>query len=127
MTADSAAVSIQIVIDCRDPNALADFWAAALHYEKQWDCAASPDTEWCAVVDHAGRGPRIVFQRVREAKAVKNRVHLDMQVGQGHAEAEVQRLLMIGATTVAGIEPAGPGLHRRTIMRDPEGNEFCVQ
>ena len=127
MTADSAAVSIQIVVDCQDPNALADFWAAALHYEKQWDYAASPDTEWCPVVDHAGCGPRIVFQRVREKKAVKNRVHLDLQVEQGHAEAEVQRSLMIGATRVATIESAGPGLHRRTIMRDPQGNEFCAQ
>jgi hypothetical protein len=62
-----------------------------------------------------------------EEKIGKNRVHLDMQVAQDHAETEVQRLLTIGAARFATIEPAGSGLHRRTIMRDPEGNEFCVQ
>jgi len=126
---DEVAVPIQLVIDCENPDALADFWAAALRYEKQWDCAATSDPGWCAVVDRAGRGPRIVFQRVVEAKTGKNRVHRDMQVGQAHAEAEMQRLLGIGATRVTAVEPAGPGLHKRSIMRDPEpeGNEFCVQ
>jgi len=122
---DDVPVPIQIVIDCRDPNALADFWAEALGYAKQWDCTATP--AWCAVVDRTKRGPRIVFQRVDEARLGKNRVHLDMQVGQDYAEAEVKRLLTIGAATLETIEVAGPPLHTRTIMRDPEGNEFCVQ
>src|SRR5437867_9959345 len=117
MTSKRVAVPIQVVVDCRNPNALADFWAAALRYEKEWDCAASSNTDWCAVIDPAHRGPRIVFQRVGEAKTDKNRVHFDMQVGQDQAEAEVERLLAIGATRVATIEPAGPGLHQRTIMR----------
>jgi hypothetical protein len=127
MTPGIAAVAVQLVIDCKNPYGLADFWAVALRYEKQWDRSASSNPDWCAVIDPGERGPRIVFQRVDEEKIGKNRVHLDMQVGQDHAEAEVQRLLTIGATRVATIEPAGPGLHRRTIMRDPEGNEFCVQ
>ena len=127
MTDAASPVRVQVVIDCHDPNALADFWAAALGYVKQWDCAGSADTDWCAVVDKAERHPRIVFQRVSEKKVGKNRVHLDMQVGQEHAEAEVQRLLTIGATKAATVEPAGPGRHLRTILRDPEGNEFCVQ
>jgi hypothetical protein len=113
------------VIDCRDPNALADFWAEALDYQKQWDCTSTP--AWCAVVDPTQSGPRIVFQRVAEAKIGKNRVHLDMQVGQGRADAQVQQLVGIGAATVETIEITGPPRHTRTIMRDPEGNEFCVQ
>jgi len=126
MTSDAGPVLIQVVIDCRDPNDLANFWAEALGYEKQWDCAATP--AWCAVIDRTQRGPRVVFQRVAERKVVKNRVHLDMQVGQERAEGQVQRPLKIGANTVRAIELAEPPLHRRTtIMRDPEGNEFCGQ
>lgn len=118
-------VPIQVGIDCRDPNALADFWAEALGYEKQWNCAATPD--WCAVVDRLERGPRVVFQRVDDEKVANNRVHLDMQVGQARAEQHVRRLLELGATIVATVELPGVESHRRTIMRDPEGNEFCVQ
>lgn len=101
ITPGIAAVAVKLVIDCRNPYGLADFLAAALRYHKQWDRSASSDPDWCAVIDPGERGPRIVFQRVDEEKIGKNRVHLDMQVGQDHAEAEVQRLVTIGATRVA--------------------------
>ncbi len=143
------ATSIQVVIDCADPTRLAAFWAEALHY-KQDDPPAGfaswpeflasqgvPEDQWNsanAVSDPEGRGPRIYFQRVPEPKIVKNRVHMDLNVGGGHTvspderrqrvDAEVERLLSLGATRLRPYEERG---EYWVVMQDPEGNEFCVQ
>jgi catechol 2,3-dioxygenase-like lactoylglutathione lyase family enzyme len=143
------ATGIQVVIDCADPARLAEFWAAALGYVLQppppgfatWEDAARamgmPEERWdsaSAVVDPAGTGPRIFFQKVPEAKSGKNRVHLDVNASSGFAvpieerkeqvEEGVGRLTALGATRVEAHEEFG-GYH--VVMRDPEGNEFCVQ
>ncbi len=144
------ATSIQVVFDCADPGRLARFWAEALGYRLQdpptgfdsWEAWLAdqgvPEDDWnaaSAVVDPDGVGPRIYFQRVPEPKVVKNRVHLDLNVGAGHAagldesrrlvDAEVDRLMALGASIFR------PGSVERgeywVVMQDPEGNEFCVQ
>jgi hypothetical protein len=141
--------SIQVVIDCADPHRLALFWAAALGHILQpppegfdsWEAflldAGVPEERWnssSAVVDPAGRGPRIFFQRVPEGKTVKNRVHLDLNLSSGRSasleqrraevEAAATRLEGLGATRLYAVEEWG-GFH--VTMADPEGNEFCVQ
>src|SRR5213593_4346482 len=88
--------SIQVVMDCADPDRLAPFWAAALGYKLQdppegydsWPAFLAaigiPEEQWnraSAIVDPEDRGPRIYFQQVPEPKLVKNRVHLDVNVG----------------------------------------------
>jgi Glyoxalase-like domain len=88
------------VFDCADPDRLARFWAQALGYKLQdppqghgtWESwlrdQGIPQERWNdanAVVDPDGRGPRIFFQRVPEAKTTKNRVHLDLNVTGGPA------------------------------------------
>ena len=86
-----------------------------------------PESEWnsrSACVDPEGNGPRLFFQRVPEGKAAKNRVHLDVNVGKDRIDAEVERLVAEGATRAG--EKAEMG-ERWVVMRDPEGNEFCVQ
>jgi catechol 2,3-dioxygenase-like lactoylglutathione lyase family enzyme len=144
------ATDIQVVIDCADPDRLAHFWADALHYKLQdppdgfpsWEeflrARGIPESDFnkaSAVVDPDGTGPRIYFQRVPEGKVVKNRVHLDLNVGGGRAagldenqrlvDAEVERLTGIGATVFrAGSVEDG---EYWVVMQDPEGNEFCVQ
>lgn len=145
------ATGVQIVIDCTDPARVAAFWAAALHYKVQdppqgfesWDAFLEaqdvPPEERnnaSAVVDPEGKGPRIYFQRVPEGKAVKNRVHLDLNVGgggptpleerQGRVDAEVERLLAEGATIFRPGEVSDFGEYW-VVMQDVEGNEFCVQ
>jgi Glyoxalase-like domain len=142
--------AIQVVIDCADPEALSRFWALALGYKLQdppagsaswpeWLAASGiPEERWndaSAVVDPDGRGPRIYFQRVPEGKAVKNRVHLDLNVGGGpgaareerreRVDAEAQRLAGYGATLV-GVKENDFGEYC-AAMCDPEGNEFDVQ
>ena len=55
----------------------------------------------------SGMGRRILFQAVPEAKTVKNRVHLDLLVGPEDHDAEVERVVALGATVV-GVHERGP-------------------
>lgn len=143
------ATGVQIVFDCADPDKLATFWAGALHYKKQdppagfasWPdflrAEGVPESDWTsasAVVDPDGVGPRLFFQRVPEGKVVKNRVHLDLNVGgprgtphderRRRVDAEVDRLVPLGARKSRTVEELGEYF---VNMLDPEGNEFDVQ
>jgi hypothetical protein len=61
---------------------------------------------------------------VPERKTVKNRLHLDLNVGEEHIRSEVDRLVTLGASEGKEFrEPSGHWI----VMTDPEGNEFCVQ
>ncbi|WP_438874541.1 VOC family protein [Symbioplanes lichenis] len=95
--------------------------------------AADADEEWAACHDPTGAGPRLFFQRVPEGKTVKNRVHLDVRVGTGlkgaerlaALEAEGTRLEALGASRVR-LLPADEENESCLVMRDVEGNEFCL-
>jgi hypothetical protein len=86
-----------------------------------------------AVVDPDGRGPRLFFQRVPEGKSVKNRVHLDLNVGIPRDDPKAsrvrvveasERLVSLGATKLREAEERGEFW---IVMQDVEGNEFCLQ
>ncbi|MHB1007160.1 MAG: VOC family protein [Chloroflexota bacterium] len=143
------ARKVQVVIDCHDPATLAPFWAEALGYQldpppagfanwQDWlrDRGVPPE-EWnaaSAVSDPEGAGPRVYFQRVPEDKVVKNRVHLDINVGGGRTaplaerrqrvDAEAQRLTALGARVFRAFEEQG---EYWVTLLDPEGNEFDLQ
>jgi hypothetical protein len=72
--------------------------------------------------DPSGLEPRLFFQRV-PFKAVKNRVHLDIHVEPNRKPAEVERLEKLGARLIEMHSDRGPETY---VMRDPEGNEFCL-
>jgi predicted enzyme related to lactoylglutathione lyase len=135
----TVAYAVQVTFDCAEPGRLATFWASALGYVVQpppegydsWPAFLAelgvPESEWdsrSAVVDPDERGPRVFFQRVPEGKTVKNRVHLDVNVGGDRVDAEVARLAAEGASVVERVDQ---GHERWAVMADPEGNEFCVQ
>ena len=110
---------IGVAVDCADAAALARFWAAVLGRE----VSADPNVD-LAIVEATGpatSGPRLTFHRVPEAKSVKNRLHLDL--GTADLEAEVERLLALGATRLNDLDK---GALRWTTLADPEGNEFDV-
>ena len=65
----------------------------------------------------------MLFQLVPEAKTVKNRMHLDLRVGESNIESEVVRLATAGATE---LHRGRQGPNKWVTMADPEGNEFCV-
>jgi Glyoxalase-like domain len=141
--------SIQVVFDCADPDRLAKFWAAALHYKLQdppagytsWPeflkARGVPEAEWnsaSAIVDPEKVGPRIYFQQMDTPKPKKNRLHLDINISGGRQvpakermrriNTEVERLGGLGATKQrVWDDPEEYWI----VMQDPEGNEFCVQ
>ena len=141
-------LTFQVVFDSADPDRLARFWAAVLGYKIQdpppgfatWpDFLKSqgvPEEDYnsaSAIVDPDGKGPRVYIQRVPEAKTLKNRVHLDINISGGmrvpieerrqRVDAEVDRVRGLGATVVRSFEVRG---EYWTVMQDVEGNEFCV-
>jgi hypothetical protein len=143
------AVPIQVTFDCADPETLATFWAAVLDYKLQdppfgfasWHeflaAHGVPEEQWnsaSAIVDPTGTGPRMFFKRVPEMKTVKNRVHLDVNVGgpsstprekrRERVNVTAERLLALGATKVHSFEQQD---EYWVVMHDPEGNEFCLQ
>jgi hypothetical protein len=139
-----------LTIDCANPAVLAAFWTSALGYVdasppigfdswQDWNTQlAVPEEEWgdgATIEDPDGLRPRISFLKVPEAKAVKNRIHLDVQVGGGRSEdledrwprvtAAVTRLVAAGATVIRE-DTLDDGRPDHVVMADPEGNEFCV-
>ena len=105
-------------VDCADAYALADFWSQVLGHPLQpEDKPGDPE----ALIERAG----LLFVTVPEGKAVKNRVHFDLQPQDRTRDEEVDRLLAIGATLVDDHrKPDGTGW---AVLTDPEGNEFCVE
>ena len=106
----------QVTIDCASPAALARFWAAVLDQPAEYD-SVPEDDDWASV----SGSPRLLFLKVPEPKRVKNRLHLDLTPSTPRAE-EVSRIEVLGGKVVADFYEHG----RWTLMRDPEGNEFCV-
>lgn len=139
--------SLQIVFDANDVPRLVAFWEQALGYQVQppppeyetWEDFARengiPEEQWDgwgALIDPDGKRPRIFFQRVPEGKTAKNRVHLDVNVGEGldgedrtmRVKQEADRLGGLGATRQREAFERGEFW---IVMQDPEGNEFCLQ
>ncbi|MCP2272786.1 VOC family protein [Actinokineospora diospyrosa] len=109
-----------VTIDCADPRGLAGFWTQALGYEVVQDFGG----EFLFLGPPGKQQGEAVFiglQKVPEERSGKNRLHLDFTTPE--RSAEVARLVGLGA--VEAGEHAVPGLSW-TVLRDPEGNEFCV-
>jgi hypothetical protein len=144
------ATQWSLTIDCAYPAKLAEFWALALGYVQppapagfgswaDWLTQHDvPEDEWddgAYLADPAGAAPSLSFLKVPEPKVVKNRLHLDVQVGGGRDDtpweirwprvlAAAERLVAAGATVIRTDIMQGRGDH--IVMADPEGNEFDV-
>jgi hypothetical protein len=106
----------QLVIDSRDPMALAGFWAAVLDQRILY---SSDDEVIVGADEHAY--PGLCFVPVPEDKQIKNRLHIDLDPDD--QAAEVARVLSLGARRVdIGQSPDVTWV----VLADPEGNEFCV-
>ena len=116
------SLSLQcIVIDAADPDRLAAFWQEALGWRRTHDAPDEVALEPPAGSLEDGVVPDLLFVRVPDEKAGKNRLHLDLRPDdQG---AEIARLEGLGATRadVGQRDDAG-----WVVMADPEGNEYCV-
>lgn len=116
----------EIIFDCDKPAILAKFWANLLDgYAIRQDDATNaalslalgldPETPTTIMID--GPGPSICFQNVDGQRPDNNRVHFDVNVAD--RSSAVERLKDIGAT----LDRVLPTY---TVMRDPEGNQFCL-
>jgi hypothetical protein len=116
----------EIVIDADHPASLARFWAAAVdgYAVRPYDDAEiarlakmglTPETDRFVLID--GPGPIICCQLRSGPRLERNRVHLDLATLD--RAAEVARLVALGASF--WFEETN-----FTVLRDPEGNQFCV-
>ncbi len=140
-------ISLHVTLDAADPAALGEFWKVALGYRDDdpppgfanWDEALAEIPEEhrndaYAVIDPDGVGPRVFILKVPEGKTAKNRMHLDIGVGRGIADA-AERAITVQAHVQKLVDAGGAVVEDRTdewggvwtVMTDPEGNEFCVQ
>ncbi|MFJ3905392.1 VOC family protein [Streptomyces sp. NPDC090025] len=109
-----------VAIECADAFRLASFWSEVTGAPLDPD--AVPGARETAVMVPDG-GPVLYFSQVAEPKEFTNRMHLCLRPTTTR-EAEVERLLGLGATLVADRrEPDGAGW---AVLADPEGNNFCV-
>jgi len=110
-----------LCVDSTEPKKIASFWEAALGWRRTFDeddhvCIEPPKGS-----PEDGVAPDILFLKVPEGKAVKNRLHLDLRPKD--QAAEVARLEALGARRV----DIGQGTeHSWVVLADPEGNEFDV-
>jgi len=140
-------MKFQVTFDAAAPRQLGEFWALALGYITQplppgvsslEDLLRSfgiPEEnfgdQW-ALVDPAGDGPRLYFQRVPEGKTAKNRVHLDIRACADGPATRPDQEEAIESHVATLVAAGGSVLERRrewglcVVMHDPEGNEFCV-
>ena len=75
MTNLNPAPHFGLVLDCADPERLAEFWAEAHGYANVGSAGV-----YVALYPREGNGPKLLLQRVTEPKATKNRMHLDIEV-----------------------------------------------
>jgi catechol 2,3-dioxygenase-like lactoylglutathione lyase family enzyme len=106
----------QIAFDGNSLDRMVDFWIDALGYELD-----HRDAGYAVLRDPDGVEPRVFLQEVPEAKAAKNRAHVDLEVSD-ELEA-VDRMVGLGARVLWRED--SPTYHW-TVLADPEGNEFCV-
>ena len=128
---DDAGRIRSIVFDCESPYQLAQFWAAALHYEVRpysdddlarlrADGIDRIEDDPSVAIDPLEPGkPTVWFNLVPETKTVKNRVHIDVNLDD---ETEVDVLVALGAKVLRDPIPD----ERWFVLADPEGNEFCA-
>jgi len=111
----------ELVIDCDDPKRLAEFWCEVLGF-------VVLDIEDGAIEigpreGFGGRQPTLIFSPTTEPKVGKLRLHFDVNPTDRDQDAELERLLRIGARPADIGQTGEEPWH---VLLDPEGNEFCL-
>jgi hypothetical protein len=111
----------QWTLDVHDAELMARFWSQALGYRIEPSSDGSPHLR---PPDDAAEGELSVWlQAGAGAKRDKNRNHPDLVAVDGDVEAEVDRLVALGARRADVGQTGDEGF---VVLADPEGNEFCV-
>ncbi|MFA9431652.1 VOC family protein [Egicoccus sp. AB-alg2] len=112
---------VQWTLDVRDVTRMARFWSEALGYTV--DAGDDGSAKLYPPDEASPSMPTLWLQNTATPKQHKNRNHPDLRPVDGDVDAEVERLLTLGATRVdVGQRADDPFV----VLADPEGNEFCV-
>jgi len=113
---DTKATVGAIMVDCRDPDTLFDFWSQITGVE-----IAQRYPDYIFTTPLGDSSIRLAFQSVDEDKISKNRLHLDLN--HENPEEFINAVIHLGGSKIQDHEIDGFGW---TVLQDPEGNEFCV-
>jgi hypothetical protein len=112
----------ELVIDAHDPELLARFWCTVLGYVELDRVDASIEIG-PPEAGFGGPQPTIVIDRTDEPKRGKLRLHIDVNATDRDQDAELDRLLTLGARPADIGQTGEESWH---VLADPEGNEFCL-
>ena len=113
----------ELVIDCADPVALSRFWCEVLGYVELSRETEDDGIEIGPASGFGGAAPTLVFGRTTEPKTGKLRLHIDVNPVDRDQDAELERLLSLGARPADIGQTGEESWH---TLQDPEGNEFCL-
>jgi len=111
----------ELVLNCRDPEELSRFWCAVLDYVE-----LGKDEDGIEIGPASGFGgatPTIILSKVEHAEAQPLRLHIDLSPVDQDQDAELERLLALGARPADVGQTGEESWH---VLQDPEGNEFCL-
>ncbi|WP_405089271.1 VOC family protein [Micromonospora sp. NBC_01392] len=112
----------ELVLDCRDPEALARFWCAVLDFVVL-DREGDGSIEIGPRDGFGGPQPTIILSPTAEPERAKPRLHIDVNATDRDQDAELDRLLKLGARPADVGQTGEESWH---VLADPEGNEFCL-
>jgi len=112
----------EMVLGCREPEVLAKFWCEVLDFvvlgrEDDGSVEIGPREGW------GGTQPTIFLSRRDEPEKGKSRLHIDVNPTDRDQDAELERLLALGARPADIGQTGDESWH---VLTDPEGNEFCL-
>jgi predicted enzyme related to lactoylglutathione lyase len=111
---------VHVTFSCTDPGRVAEFWSALLHYEP-----APAGESWIASDPHE-EDVRLLFNKMAKSETIEVPIHLDINVPD--REGELERVLGLGGSLVETKSyRIGELSDTCTVMRDPEGNGFCLE
>lgn len=112
----------ELVLQCRDPEALARFWCEVLDFVVL-DREDDGSVEIGPREGFGGLQPTIVLSHHDEPEPNRTRLHFDVNATDRDQDAELERLLALGARPA---DVGQTGQEQWHVLADPEGNEFCL-
>ena len=112
----------ELVLECRDPEGLALFWCEVLDFvvlEREGDGSVEIGPR----EGFGGLQPTIILSPHDEPRKGKSRLHFDVNATDRDQDAELERLLTLGARPA---DVGQTGEEQWHVLADPEGNEFCL-
>ncbi|WP_232664086.1 VOC family protein [Pseudonocardia sp. TRM90224] len=112
----------ELVLGCREPDVLARFWCEVLDFVVL-DRLDDGTLEIGPRTGFGGAQPTIILSARAEPEPGKSRLHIDINATDRDQDAELERLLALGARPADIGQTGQEAWH---VLVDPEGNEFCL-